>query len=483
MEKSEVEKKKQEYLKENIIEKGYNPEELSKYIVKIKGNTGANMAFDQYVAIIEKFKNEQFANALIQANDPNVTNDLKSAEYIYRAYKKEFKCQSPPITPLIALEQKKKKLEIIISDPEKVEGGFFYKPYWTFVINCPILQSEERRTQEDFEWFRNKLEEIYYLNFVPTLTQTVYYKESDNIQNTVNTLQNFFNQICRKKIFRTSELLYNFISLDSKQFTEYKEKINKQNIIPFVNYSTVKGNIVSELNIDKVKFANIIYPNILTALPLYERSFNILNSICENYSSLQNNFMELSKVFEDFGNISKQIKMREVHKKFYAHLKEIFSVMSNSYKSQQNFFNHNLRDLFTRNYNDLKCFERFNTKYRDIKLFYERFHDKLVDKKENLFESKNFPKWELEPNYEVDYMNIEQNKRKIYEKMCYKDNIELESLRMKVGFAVHYIIREYLKVLKYHSERAFDFNQYMEENKKIILGDSFTLIDLFTFKL
>ena len=133
-------------------------------------------------------------------------------------------------------EYVEEQIKIIVKDPKKVEGRFFSKSYYTFVISCPIIQLEERRTQDDIEWFRNKLIENYYFNFIPPLTSVNYYKDPDNIQNTLKDIQNFFNEVCRKKILRTSELLYYFISLDEKSFATYKDKVNKTPVKPFQSY-------------------------------------------------------------------------------------------------------------------------------------------------------------------------------------------------------------------------------------------------------
>ena len=64
-EEFEAEKaKKQKYLNDEIISKGYNPEDLSNFIIRMKGQPPDYMLFEDYVDIIEDFKNEKLTKKL-----------------------------------------------------------------------------------------------------------------------------------------------------------------------------------------------------------------------------------------------------------------------------------------------------------------------------------------------------------------------------------------------------------------------------------
>ena len=53
---------KLDYINENIIEKGYNPEELSNFIIKKTGIPMDSMNFDQLKNMIDKFKDQSLEN-------------------------------------------------------------------------------------------------------------------------------------------------------------------------------------------------------------------------------------------------------------------------------------------------------------------------------------------------------------------------------------------------------------------------------------
>ena len=50
---------KQKYINDNIIEKGYNPEDLSNFITRLKGVSIEALSLKELKICIEQFKTEQ----------------------------------------------------------------------------------------------------------------------------------------------------------------------------------------------------------------------------------------------------------------------------------------------------------------------------------------------------------------------------------------------------------------------------------------
>ena len=55
-------------------------------------------------------------------------------------------------------------LEITVSDPQKVDNGFFSKAYINFLISTNPLNFKVRRKHADFVWLRERLSVIFNLN-------------------------------------------------------------------------------------------------------------------------------------------------------------------------------------------------------------------------------------------------------------------------------------------------------------------------------
>ena len=60
--------------------------------------------------------------------------------------------------------------KITVNSPEKVDPGFFYKSYITYLITTTPLNLKVRRKFNDFEWLRGIFSNYYIGNIIPSLT-------------------------------------------------------------------------------------------------------------------------------------------------------------------------------------------------------------------------------------------------------------------------------------------------------------------------
>ena len=70
-------------------------------------------------------------------------------------------------------------------------------------------------------------------------------------------LNKFINSILSKKIFRTSPILYEFLVLDEKKLTKYKNILEKKTYqleVGLNNLITVKGEVKCSLEQNSIKF-------------------------------------------------------------------------------------------------------------------------------------------------------------------------------------------------------------------------------------
>ena len=78
----EKEKQKMKYINENILEKGYNPEELSNFIIKTIGIPIESLPFEKLKEMIEEFKNQGLTETYktIKLNEQNQKKKEKEKE-------------------------------------------------------------------------------------------------------------------------------------------------------------------------------------------------------------------------------------------------------------------------------------------------------------------------------------------------------------------------------------------------------------------
>ena len=477
-----MEKEKQKYINENIISKGYNPEDLSSYITQLKGVNIEDISLESLKELIEEFKNERLVKS-IPINIFNTDKKIEEKENIYNILYSN--CDYEIITKkqqeskIFEFEKEKKKININISNPKIENSGFFHK-YINFTcdISSNELNSNIKRTYNDFIWFKNQLNERYpFILISPLMKNNLFFKLDSQSQ--IRYLNRFIIGILRKKIIRTSPLTYEFLTLEKKKFDDYSQKLN---LTPFTlnNIKSMNGKINCSLNEEKLNKANNLIKLINPTKDLFNKLKYSFENIINDFNIISNHMKDLSNIFNNLLIKSNEINQNENIINTYSNLKNIFNIWSNSYFTQSKFFKEDFSEFF--NYMNLEYneLETIYKQYYNFKSDYENYGIKLNYKKEMLFNSKNFSKWEIEPGINEDLNLIKNNKKVCFSIMCYKENQILENQKKIIVIAINLIIQQFEKVKKYQGERIKEYFNNLKERNQIICSDCFNLIKLFS---
>ena len=149
---------KMKYISANILEKGYNPEDLSNFVIKKIGKPIESITLDQLKKLIEQFKDESlvdtYQNLNVNQDVDEPKQEIKEVQEdpLYSAMTYEIKTQTQQENELLKLDKEKKRIKIIVSDPKKEKTkGLFKKDIYTYKIECPEIKTEVRRSYADFE--------------------------------------------------------------------------------------------------------------------------------------------------------------------------------------------------------------------------------------------------------------------------------------------------------------------------------------------
>ena len=178
--------KKLNYINENIIEKGYNPEELSNFIIKKIGIPMEHIKFEQLKQMIEQFKDQglQDTYQTVKIKEDNTKKKEESlTDILYSNQKYDIVTQTNQQNKLLELEEKNEKIKITISEPKLEKNkGFFSKKIYSYKVSSTILEKEVRRSYSDFEWLRDQLCYRYPLRIVPPFIKENGFNQSDLIE-------------------------------------------------------------------------------------------------------------------------------------------------------------------------------------------------------------------------------------------------------------------------------------------------------------
>ena len=88
-------------------------------------------------------------------------------------------------------------------------------------------------------------------------------------------------------------------------------------------------------------------------------------------------------------------------------------------------------------------------------------------RKEDLFNSQNYEKWELHPSKMNDINTFKLNKKLAFENMLYKENKLLKEEKKRICVTIYKMNKQFDKLMKIHDERIQKIYDSMNKNIKI----------------
>ena len=380
-ENGEIEK--QSYLRENIINKGYDPNEFMDYFKESTGTADLDLkdyTMEEIVQVVNGFysKKEQnkdtynqipqeLRSVSEQENMNNENSNSNSSGHMNEVGIEEVvKCVQIEKTEFSKLSE----LEIRIIFPEKIEPGIFSKPYMSYTVQANPTGLMVKKRYSDFEWLYKILTEHFINCVVPPLCKKNYMEQfnEDFISKRARALERFMNGIAIHPILRNSFIFYDFIAI--KDVDEFKQKkiMYEQ---PFKakrinDFNTANGQI-------KVNLSNeneIYFQNILDNLDINE---TLMTEIIHGYKSLFEIVQKLNEKIIEIGYLWKKFEAKS--KKFYES-NNIF----NSYKIMKEYMKDwaemNKRQIKEMSENIIENFRYMKNEYENFKPFAERVKEK-----------------------------------------------------------------------------------------------------------
>ena len=484
------------YINENIIEKGYNPEELSNYVIKKSGIPMDNLSFEQLKEMIEQFKDQGLQDAYqsVKIKEVGKKKEQSPQAILYSPESYDIKTKTQQNNQLLELEEKKQRIKVTISEPKlEKSGGFFSKAVYSYRIVSTILEKDVRRTYADFEWLRDQFNIRYPLRVIPPIIKENLFSQMDIIEKTdteeiiqqkkAKYLNMFFNKLLQRKIIRTSPLILEFLILDEKDFKKYKEILNKNKYelqITLDNLITYHGKIHCELKKDHLPKADIINKKVNKLSEIYQKLEKSISNIVSDFQLLESHMKEISNQFilltREITDDNNPIKIKDI----FSDLNKLFNQWSVSYANKSKFFKEDFKSIF--NYMNLETQEisKIYKNYTTFKVEYEDFTIRINKRKEELFEQKDYSKWSLKPGTESQLPMFQNNKKIAFEKMLYKETYLLTQEKKRIACTLHLLFKQFNKILKNQSNELENYFKNLKETNKAVIDDANNLIKLFS---
>ena len=119
-------------------------------------------------------------------------------------------------------------IKIEISLGEKKPGTFFSKAYQTYVITIPTLNLKVVRRYSDFEWFRSILINLFPGRVIPPIPKKNKIGgdrfNEEFLEKRTRTLEKFLNLLLEDPSIKTSQIFYDFVSIEELNIFSDKKK-------------------------------------------------------------------------------------------------------------------------------------------------------------------------------------------------------------------------------------------------------------------
>ena len=336
-------------------------------------------------------------------------------------------------------------LEITVSDPQKVDNGFFSKAYINFLISTNPLNFKVRRKHADFVWLRERLSVIFNLNVLPRLPRKGKVNGDNHIKKRMRNLERFLNYLLKDNLVKNSKIFYDFLTLEKEDDFEKQKKIYNKLKSPteIREVKTLDGKLKIQVTEQSEKYFNKIKSNAAlneTVLKQINDTFKLLklemNATITRISSF-------SPMFDKLIKIRKSYLPNNILSQSYMQLKNIFTSWVDILKKQNNFFLKDVKEylkLLGGNYHHMK---ELTELVDEQKNYYRKISRNLIAKKIDLYDNRDAADWQLDAQDKKNVKNLVKDKLTAYKKICHNSTVDAIKLKEKYGYQLNKIISEH----------------------------------------
>jgi hypothetical protein len=265
----------------------------------------------------------------------------------------------------------------------------------------------------------------------------------------MNFLERFINYIIKDETIKTSQILYDFLTIQKyEDFTIKKKLYEKIKIYNFIDIKERKS-IDGELNIKVSKEKEIYLENIKDNTIYNGNLFKKLNT---NFKSLNDELSVvikrleiISDIYQQIFDISNKYLDLNVIKTSYSQMVLMFQEFKKSLEKIQFFIKSEIKQHFKFIGNNFICLNEMIQNVDLAKYNYLKISKHLINKKNELYKKGDKTKYDINENINMN------DKKSVLKYMLPQETINSIKNKMIYGFYLNEIIKEYEKMRKINS--------------------------------
>ena len=332
-----------------------------------------------------------------------------------------------------------------ISNPRQINNSLFSTNYVLYDISTPQFNWLVNRRYSDFIWLKDCLKNLFPGDVLPILPKKKIGKgrfEENFLNKRTQGLQKFLNDIVNNEKYKATEVLNIFLSCAERNLFEQQMKT----ISPKLLY---KKNVQEIQNFEgKNKIINLNFDNENNIITHFNSVYTYLNGQNELLENLQKNLSNYKKCMIDACHFLEEIENNFSKLSMMLTKVNISEKMNNTYENYEIFFKNwkkiqanqccIIKDMVKNFFKDIRIKSEALVenleKAQNLQEEYLSQKIKLMAKKELLWKQMDVSKWELNQTEEIDSNKLFHDKLYAQDKMCFKENIDLNIKAQLLGY-------------------------------------------------
>ena len=475
---SETLQEKQEYLRQEIMEQGYDGNAFFVFISSIRGEEEVDLdswSFDDLKSVVAQFKsqynqnqnevNQESAEEQGQNNSnepPQQNQEMEEKKEVEKKPTSENDFPNDLLDPLYKVMKTekmvpneisdKRNLFITISNPQKVKQGLLSMAYYQYDMQTEPMGYKVVRKVNDFTFLYETLPLFNCAVFNPILPHFEFGLKDDSPKKMLY-IQNYMNSLVENIFFRTLPIIYEFLTLPQVKWNSKRMEYAKMKTLPISKMPTLEGELI--VNINKEEDAK--------ALKIKEeinKKTEALDSINSTVDELLNCFDKLNILYKNLGkallDLEKVYQSNETMNGFFNRFKTLSVIWSDDYFKIKEVFKDDFKYFFKymnkENVSYLKKFEEFRVTREDYKKNYEKIKRLQIRQPKDLETIKT-----LRVEYGLQLLMVNDEYKKLIERQAYRCMVQF----MKYNENQNTILKDYENCRK-----LFIINQQQENHEE-----------------
>ena len=482
---------KQNFLRKNILEKGYDVNQFVSFLKSKKGEAGSdisNWSMPDLYDVVKEFISQNLPSQQLdsepQQSQPLTQSQLNNSPAVATIQtaglnqnitltEEDFGIVIPEYLECLKSEtnelSKYEDIEITVKEPKKVDNGFFSKTYVNFLITTNPININVRRKHDDFVWLRERLCILFNLNILPRLPKKGKVNEDKHINKRMRNYERFLVYLAKDPLVKNSQIFFDFLTIENEQDFEKRKKIYNRLRTPveLKDIKTIDGKMRINVTIKKEKLLENIRDNSAfneTALKKFNQNFKLLK---EEMKTVIARVLSFGPLFDKLIKISSTYFENNVILESYNQMKNIFNTWAETLKKQNTFFFTDVKEylrLLSGNYHHLRDLVQYVEK---IKLNYSKVSKNLTNKKMELFRKGDMSSWQLDAKDKENINSFYSDRLASYKKICFKETNNVIKQKEKYGYHLNKLISEYQRLRSIntieHKAKVIQFSQKESE--------------------